>query len=222
MKTETKMKIPKTTTMNSNSNNNNNPNSSSFLVQNSHLILPWLTHQQLANLSLTCKSLHNLTKTITLIHISDASRTFENFPIPFHNPNSLHPYSYFLYTPSLILSNNLPRYQPWGWKGNSVISPIPPKPVDELESVSFVDVVGCECGEVCDDDDGCFCFDGGDGDVGRECGVGCSCRRECGNRVSQNGVRVRVKIVKCDGKGWGLFADQVIAKGEFLFQYAGW
>jgi histone-lysine N-methyltransferase SETMAR len=222
MKTETKMKIPKTTTMDSNSNNNNNPNSSSFLVQNSHLILPWLTHQQLANLSLTCKSLHNLTKTITLIRISDASRTFENFPIPFHNPNSHHRYSYFLYTPSLILSNNLPRYQPWGWKGNSVISPIVVKTVDESESVSFVDVVGCECGEVCDDDDGCFCFDGGDGDVGRECGVGCSCGRECGNRVSQNGVRVRVKIVKCDGKGWGLFADQVIAKGEFLFQYAGW
>ncbi|WJX25429.1 [histone H3]-lysine(4) N-trimethyltransferase [Trifolium repens] len=221
MKTETKMKIPKTTTMNSNSNNNNNPNSSSFLVQNSHLILPWLTHQQLANLSLTCKSLHNLTKTITLIRISDASRTFENFPIPFHNPNSHHPYSYFLYTPSLILSNNLPRYQPWGWMGNSVISPIAVKTVDELESVSFVDVVGCECGEVCDDDDGCLCFDGGDGDVGRECGMGCSCGRECGNRVSQNGVRVRVKIVKCDGKGWGLFADQVIAKGEFLFQYAG-
>ncbi|KAL5079291.1 hypothetical protein RYX36_007712 [Vicia faba] len=206
------------------SNKTSNRNSEeSFLVENAELILPWLTHQQLANLSLTSKSLHKLSLSITLNRIKDASRNLENFPIPFlnnNNHNQNHPYSYFLYTPSLLLSNNIPRYQPWG--GNSVTSSNP-KTVyndnDDDELVSLVDVVGCDCGEVCGDGCGClgFCDD-----VGRECGPGCFCEVGCGNRVSRNGVAVRVKIVRCGGhKGWGLFADQVVHKGQFLFQYAG-
>lgn len=106
-----------------------------------------------------------------------------------------------------------------GGGSSSVISPMLPRTVDDDESVSFG--VGCECEGVCDD--GCMCYfdDGVDG-IGRECGLGCLCGRECGNRVSQNGVNVRVKIVWCGGgKGWGLFANQVVRKSEFLFQYAG-
>ncbi|XP_058722637.1 histone-lysine N-methyltransferase SUVR3 [Vicia villosa] len=213
---QTEMKLPKKA---------NNQNSESLLVQNADLILPWLTHQQLATLSLTSKSLHNLSQSITLNRISDASRNFENFPIPFlnNNNNQNHPYSYFLYTPSLLLSstNNIPRYQPWG--GNSATS-TNPKTIGDNDNdddglVSFVDVVGCDCGEICGEECGClgFCDD-----VGRECGPGCFCEVGCGNRVSRNGVAVRVKIVRCGGeKGWGLFADQVIRKGEFLFHYAG-
>ncbi|XP_050910220.1 histone-lysine N-methyltransferase SUVR3 isoform X1 [Lathyrus oleraceus] len=210
---ETEMKISK--------NTSNRNSEESLLVQNADLILPWLTHQQLANLSLTSKSLHKLTQTLTLNRISDASRNFENFPIPFLNNNNdhnvNHPYSYFLYTPSLLSTTNIPRYQPWG--GNSVTS-TNPKTIDNDhdESVSFVDVVGCDCGEVCGD--GCVCFGFYD-DVGRECGPSCFCEVGCGNRVSQNGVAVRVKIVRCGEKGWGLFADQVIPKGQFLFHYAG-
>lgn len=102
---------------------------------------------------------------------------------------------------------------------SSVISPMPPRTVDDDESVSFG--VGCECEGICDDECMCFSDDGVDG-IGRECGLGCLCGMECGNRVSQNGVNVRVKIVWCGGgKGWGLFANQVVRKEEFLFQYAG-
>jgi len=106
-----------------------------------------------------------------------------------------------------------------GGGSSSVISPMPPRTVDDDESVSFG--VGCECEDVCDEECMCFFDDGVDG-IGRECGLGCLCGRECGNRVSQNGVNVRVKIVWCGGgKGWGLFANQVVRKSEFLFQYAG-
>lgn len=102
---------------------------------------------------------------------------------------------------------------------SSVISPVPLRTVDDDESVSFG--VGCECEGICDDECMCFSDDGVDG-IGRECGLDCLCGMECGNRVSQNGVNVRVKIVWCGGgKGWGLFANQVVRKEEFLFQYAG-
>lgn len=86
-------------------------------------------------------------------------------------------------------------------------------------------VSGCDCRGACGGDDGCPCsgLDGLGGDVGRECGPSCRCGpEECGNRSSRKGVAVRVKIVRGDGrKGWGLFADQFIREGQFLFEYAG-
>ncbi|QHN86252.1 Coatomer subunit [Arachis hypogaea] len=54
----------------------------------------------------------------------------------------------------------------------------------------------------------------------RECGPGCGCGPECGNRLIQNGVAVRVKIVRDARKGWCLHSDQWIRKKEFLFEYA--
>ncbi|KAL0911044.1 hypothetical protein M5K25_019147 [Dendrobium thyrsiflorum] len=55
----------------------------------------------------------------------------------------------------------------------------------------------------------------------RECGVHCSCGLECVNRTTQRGIGVRVKIVRDLKKGWGLHADQVLNRGEFICEYAG-
>lgn len=72
------------------------------------------------------------------------------------------------------------------------------------------------------DGEGCPCKGGLDkvDEVIRECGPGCRCGPEC-RTTSRKGVAVRVKIVRDKRKGWGLCADQFIAKGEFLFEYAG-
>ncbi|KAI6698114.1 hypothetical protein NL676_018233 [Syzygium grande] len=43
----------------------------------------------------------------------------------------------------------------------------------------------------------------------------------CGNRASQRGVEVRLKIARDKKKGWCLFADQAIEKGRFVCEYAG-
>ena len=81
-----------------------------------------------------------------------------------------------------------------------------------MEPVSLVDelghsVSGCDC-ERCDDEDpdGCPCFYGMDElDMGNECGPSCGCGLECGNRLTQRGVSVRLKIVRDRRKGWGLY-----------------
>ncbi|XP_057445863.1 histone-lysine N-methyltransferase SUVR3 [Lotus japonicus] len=193
-----------------------NPNDC-FPIECAELVLPWLTPPELANVSMTCKSLRQVSHSITLRRSSDASRSFENFPVPFLN-TTYPPYAHFIYTPSLLLSSqHLPR-QPWG--GRSVISPAPAL---SAESVSLVDesgrvVSGCDCRDACSDCP-CSCLDGLD--VGRECGPGCRCGPECGSRSSQKGVAVRVKIVRDGRKGWALCADQFIRKGQFVFEYAG-
>ncbi|XP_014524231.2 histone-lysine N-methyltransferase SUVR3 isoform X2 [Vigna radiata var. radiata] len=188
------------------------------LLQCAELVLPYLNPSELANVSLTCKSLFKLSRTITIRRASDASRTFETLPIPFLNTVDSHPYAPFLYTRSLVLSSplSLPR-QPWG---SSAVSPSAQSRLLRAESVGFVDgegraMSGCEC-EACDGGE-CPCagLDGLD-DVGRECGPGCRCGPECGNRLTRNGLAVRVKIVRHRRKGWGLHADQLIAKSELL------
>ncbi|XP_061371680.1 histone-lysine N-methyltransferase SUVR3 isoform X2 [Gastrolobium bilobum] len=192
----------------------------SLLLQCADLVLPWLTPTELANISICCKSLRKISNSITLHRSSDASRTFENFPIPFHNTVDDHPYAHFLYTPSFHFPSHQLLRQPWG---SSVISPSAPSQL-RSESVSLVDELGrsvmsgCDCCEACGDS-GCPCLglDGLD-DVGRECGPGCRCGPECGNRSSQKGVAVRVKIVRDERKGWGVWADQFIRKGEFEAQ----
>ncbi|CAJ1947844.1 unnamed protein product [Sphenostylis stenocarpa] len=193
------------------------------LVQFAELVLPYLNPSELANVSLTCKPLLEHSHTITHRRASDASRTFETLPIPFLNAVDPHPYAPFLYTRSLLLPSPLPLpRQPWG---SSVFSPSAQCGLHRAESVGFVDgagraVSGCEC-EVCASADcPCASLDGLD-DVGRECGPGCRCGPECGNRLTRNGVAVRVKIVRGWRKGWGLHADQFIGKGEFVFEYAG-
>ncbi|MED6221093.1 hypothetical protein PIB30_051093 [Stylosanthes scabra] len=196
------------------------------LLQCADLILPWLTPPELANVSITSTSLRKSSASITTLRSSDASRTFESLPVPFHNTVDHHPYAYFLYTPSLILPSaaSLLLRQPWG---SSVPLSSAPRCIP-AESVSLVDELGqsvlsgCDCESCGDVGSGCPCLGlGGLDDVGSECGPGCGCGPDCGNRLTQNGVAVRVKIVRDERKGWCLHSDQWIRKEEFLFEYAG-
>jgi len=193
------------------------------LLECAELVLPYLNPSELANVSLTCKPLLKLSRSITFRRVSDASRTFETLPILFLNAVDSHPYAPFLYTRSLLLSSPLPLLrQPWG---SSAVSPSAQCRLLRAESVGFVDaagraVSGCECEACAGAECPCAGLDGLD-DVGRECGPGCRCGPECGNRLTRNGVAVRVKIVRHRRKGWGLHADQFIAKGAFVFEYAG-
>lgn len=94
-----------------------------------------------------------------------------------------------------------------------------------VEPVSLVDesgeiVSGCDC-RGCEDQGRCPCI-GEDGlDVANECGPSCGCGLKCGNRLTQGGVSLRLKVVRDKRKGWGLFADQFIEKGQFVCEYAG-
>ncbi|XP_028766860.1 histone-lysine N-methyltransferase SUVR3 [Neltuma alba] len=198
-----------------------------LLLQCAELILPWLTPLELANVSLTCKAFSFISKTIILRRVSDSSRGFENLPITFRNTVDDTPYSFFIYTPSLILpSDSQFLRQSWGsnfaatrdWFGKLA-----------MESVRLVDeegqsVSGCDCdtcGDAGDEDDRCPCSRLAGLDVANECGPRCKCGMQCGNRLSQKGISVRLKIVRDRRKGWGLFADQLIRKGQFVCEYAG-
>ncbi|PQQ19862.1 histone-lysine N-methyltransferase SUVR3 [Prunus yedoensis var. nudiflora] len=202
--------------------------SPSLLLQCSELVLSWLTPQELATISLTCSTLHTISKSMSLRRASDASRAFESHPIPFHNSVDEHPYAYFIYTPSQIPSSSsqfLGR-QSWGssssaHKSNSVAGL-------GVQTLRFVDesgecAYGCEC-EACGEEgvggDGCPCF-GGFNDVVAECGPSCACGLDCDNRLTQRGIEVKLKILRDGRKGWSLYADQFIPKGRFVCEYAG-
>ena len=81
-----------------------------------------------------------------------------------------------------------------------------------VELVSLVDklghsVSGCDC-KRCDDMDpnGCPCFSEMDElDMGNRCGPSCGCGLECENQLTQQGVSMRLKIVRDRWKGWGLY-----------------
>ncbi|KAK0602782.1 hypothetical protein LWI29_036905 [Acer saccharum] len=238
-----------------------------------HLILPWLTPLELANASLTCKTLLKISKSITNHRSLHASRSFENLPIPFHNTLDKIPYAYFIYTPSQIIasssSHSLQR-QFWGPSsaarepnsatqlgpdsvgrvsqeiGNNYCSELVSGNDDDdlgsksrglsqltqldADSVCVVDesdesVSGCECEEcfqVGNEIFGCPCFSELE-ELGivSECGPSCECGLGCGNRLTQRGILVRLKITRDVKKGWGLFADQLIRQGQFVCEYAG-
>ncbi|XP_044482232.1 histone-lysine N-methyltransferase SUVR3 [Mangifera indica] len=234
-----------------------NEEEESGLIQCAHLILPWLTPSELANTSLTCKTLFHFSKTVVGSRCLDASRSFENLPVPFHNTLDKTPYAYFLYTPSQIISSSpshSPQRQFWGSTFHTKLKPgslSQRGPISVVaDSADFsvglsrrcekpggdcVDAAaelgesdcGCECEkclEVGDENGvfGCPCSYGVE-EVGiaSECGPSCRCGLECENRVSQRGIRVRLKIVRVSKKGWGLFADQFIPRGQFICEYAG-
>ncbi|KAL5547167.1 hypothetical protein UlMin_006854 [Ulmus minor] len=196
------------------------PNLSLFF-QCAELVLPWLTPSELANIALTSKPFYLLSKSITSRRSFDASRGFESPPIPFINLVDDHPYAFFFYTPSQILSSQFPQRQSWGFVSASKTSSV--ARIGAL-SVSLVDesgenVSGCGC-ERCGDGCSCLRF-GGLGDVVSECGPSCGCELECGNRLTQRGVSVLLKIVKDKRKGWCLYADESIPRGQFICEYAG-
>ncbi|KAF8377466.1 hypothetical protein HHK36_030844 [Tetracentron sinense] len=54
-----------------------------------------------------------------------------------------------------------------------------------------------------------------------ECNSMCSCDRTCRNRVSQNGVQVKLEIFKTEKKGWAVRAGEAITHGTFVCEYIG-
>lgn len=182
------------------------------------LVLPWLSPSELAHVSLTCKALSRACKSITLSRSLDASGGFEQIPIPFVNSLDPLPYSYFHYAPSQLL-HSLDR-QPWGSICHQPSLSDSPGRL-RVETVSGAVPLGCNC-ERCGDGNSCPCLrlEGLEG-VATECGPSCACELDCGNRVTQGGVSVKLKIVRVAGKGWGLFADQPIRGGQFVCEYAG-
>ncbi|KAK5785854.1 histone-lysine N-methyltransferase SUVR3 [Gossypium arboreum] len=212
-------------------------------LQCADLILPWLTPQELANVSLTCTTLHRAAQSITLYRSLDASRSFENFPIPFHNTVDQYPYAYFFYTPSQIIPSSSFSLNRQFWGPNSPQTLVLPESglldaemgcaLDSMDPlggswVSVMDESGCEC-ERCekvseDNVIGCPCMEleGEEGmGIRSECGPSCGCRLECGNRLSQRGIQVQLNIVKDVRKGWGLYAAQWIQHGQFICEYSG-
>lgn len=89
-----------------------------------------------------------------------------------------------------------------------------------LDTVVVKDACGCEC-ERCDVELECPCREMSAPELSRECGPSCKCELECGNRLTQKGIDVKVKIVKDERKGWGLFSNQVIKEGDLVCEYAG-
>nr|DAD21781.1 TPA_asm: hypothetical protein HUJ06_023244 [Nelumbo nucifera] len=54
-----------------------------------------------------------------------------------------------------------------------------------------------------------------------ECNSMCSCDKTCGNRVLQNGVRVKLEVFKTENKGWAVRAGEAISRGTFVCEYIG-
>ncbi|KAF9595710.1 hypothetical protein IFM89_003452, partial [Coptis chinensis] len=196
----------------------------SLFFQCADLLLPWLSPLDLASSSLTCKFLHQISKQITISRSLDASQNLETHPIPFINntPDS-EPYSYFVYTPCQILQLSNPSQQ-WGCFNSSIYLK---QTVSSLLTIE--DGFGCDCEGICSGDE-CVCcrlkpeFDsefGFEYEVMSECGERCVCDLSCRNRLTQNGVSVRLRVVKDGRKGWGLHAGEFIRQGEFVCEYAG-
>ncbi|OVA00895.1 SET domain [Macleaya cordata] len=204
------------------------------------LFLPWLSPSDLASASSACKTLHCISKSITTRRASDASRNFEKHPIPFINTIDSQPYSYFIYTPSQILCSP-PLSQPWGSNLQKPISNLFSSTnfgpyMTSLLFISATDesTSGCVCKSCSEEEDdgenGCPCSRfkpkvllglGQDLEMMTECGPSCDCGVDCGNRLTQRGVSIRLKIFKDERKGWGLYAAQFLPRGEFICEYAG-
>ncbi|CAH8386184.1 unnamed protein product [Eruca vesicaria subsp. sativa] len=191
----------------------------SHFLQCADVILPWLNPRELASVSQTCKALSFISKSITLHRSLDAARSLENLPIPFLNTVDSKRYADFIYTPFQIpaSTSSPPPRQQWGSASNAQISLI-----SDSVSVSLVDgVCGCEC-ERCEEGYcQCLALAADSNEIGNECGFGCGCGPDCPNRLTQKGILVGLKIVRDEKKGWCLYADQLIKKGQFICEYAG-
>ncbi|GLT87450.1 hypothetical protein SLE2022_055320 [Rubroshorea leprosula] len=202
-------------------------------LQCAELVLPWLTPQELAAISSTCKTFRQYSKSVTLRRSLDASRSFETFPVPFYNLVDQHAYAYFVYTPSQFIpsSSSSPQRQSWGSKLDpSLINDPVAEMGPEGNKVSLVDEKGeneygcdCErCEKVSDENVfGCPCMDSEGLEIVNECGPSCGCGLECVNRLTQRGILVKLKVVRDLRKGWGLYAAQSTQEGQFVCEYAG-
>lgn len=182
------------------------------------LILPYLDPVGLACISSTCKALNTISKAVISRRSCDASRGLERFPIPYINSIDSQPYAYFTYTPTQTLpSLTLNRIQPFGY--NPMIWPDLSLGTQDPFLFRVEGAMGCDCG-ICDMDVACPCV-ASERLVTRECGPSCHCSLVCRNRASQRGILVKLKIVKDQRKGWGLYAGELISKGKFVCEYAG-
>ncbi|KAK8942399.1 Histone-lysine N-methyltransferase SUVR3 [Platanthera zijinensis] len=189
------------------------------------LVLPWLPPPALSAASSTCRSFRVAAAAVTSRRVADAARGLETYPIPFCNPTSdSPPYFYFLY--SRFSFSSIPTSsQPWGGISSPPVAANPSSIDAFISSAAETNLFsGCECAD-CSLEDECSCsgFHGGGGmGMGSlsECGADCLCGLECANRITQKGIQVRLKIVRDLKKGWGLHADQVLCRGEFICEYA--
>ncbi|VFQ61619.1 unnamed protein product [Cuscuta campestris] len=179
------------------------------------LIFPYLQPSDLAAVSSTCRSSRRISGAVTSTRISDASRTFENSAIPFINAVDSQPYAHFLYTPVQSLPS-AGVAQSWGGPADGPGRARPDPFLFRVEGAR-----GCDCRRGCGGGSGCPCWDSAAEFPSRECGPSCGCFSDCGNRLTQNGVSVRLKIVKDKRKGWSLRAGEMIPKGKFICEYAG-
>lgn len=56
----------------------------------------------------------------------------------------------------------------------------------------------------------------------KECWAKCGCSRNCGNRVVQRGITVKLQVFQTpQGKGWGVRTLEDLEKGTFVCEYVG-
>ncbi|KAK0398211.1 hypothetical protein QR680_002478 [Steinernema hermaphroditum] len=118
------------------------------------------------------------------------------------------------------------------------IEQLVPGPGVDAEKLFEELFVGCDCPTaVCGENCKCVQYTNKDknyNDQGRldkantdtvvECSDSCACAllpRSCGNRVVQNGIQVKLKMVSIINKGYGILADETIKEGTFVCEYAG-
>ncbi|PNP59557.1 hypothetical protein THARTR1_00730 [Trichoderma harzianum] len=54
-----------------------------------------------------------------------------------------------------------------------------------------------------------------------ECHAGCSCSKDCPNRVVERGRTIPLQIFRTDDRGWGVRTQVAIKKGQFVDRYLG-
>ncbi|KAL6907276.1 hypothetical protein GGI43DRAFT_420986 [Trichoderma evansii] len=54
-----------------------------------------------------------------------------------------------------------------------------------------------------------------------ECHTGCSCSKDCPNRVVERGRTIPLQIFRTPDRGWGVHAQVAIKKGQFVDRYLG-
>ncbi|RFU74312.1 histone-lysine n-methyltransferase, h3 lysine-9 specific dim-5 [Trichoderma arundinaceum] len=54
-----------------------------------------------------------------------------------------------------------------------------------------------------------------------ECHAGCSCSKDCPNRVVERGRTIPLQIFRTDDRGWGVHAQVALKKGQFVDRYLG-
>ncbi|CAO1946148.1 unnamed protein product [Urochloa humidicola] len=209
-----------------------NPATPGTVTESAELVLPLLPPRDLAAAASACRALRAAASAVTARRAADAARGLEPLPIPFHNRVDSKPYAYFLYTPfslaRLAPGASSPGSQPWG--GAWARPPAPTWPRPSLDGFPSA-VCGCACDAGECGGPRCACADaeadaagssseGGMGNLG-ECGDGCACGPSCGNRRTQGGVAVRLRVVRHLLKGWGLHAAEALGRGQFVCEYAG-